>query len=561
MYILKLFLEFIKNYKLTSIIYIIFTILSYPLESIALPQIYSHFFDALRKNSSINIFVKYIVIIIILQIIVYTSNCITVYQESYIVPELNHFIINYIFKNILKKYENSSEELEIAKIITRLSLIPAHLKQFMVDFLVWIFPKIITIILINIYFFYLNWKLGLVSVIILITFYSFNLRNFFSCTPLSNERHTIFENNNQILQDKLSNCVSIYSSGNLINEIKKYNNDVNKYTQKYKENLLCLSNVNIFSSIGMIFVFILLNSFATYLFLKKDLSLTNLIAIFITVIYYIPCMSNINLSMPEVISHYGALLSVDNFIKDIYNTDLVYKNKIEIPLIKINNGNIVINNLNFGYNENEKLFTNFYLTIKNNEKIAIVGPSGNGKSTLIKLIMGYYKISDSTIFIDNKDINNFDLSDLRKQIGYVCQNSKLFDITIFQNIQYGNNATNEDVISLCKKINVDNIFKNLKNGYETKCGIEGNNLSGGQRQIIHILRNILNDNKIIILDEPTTAIDKENTVNVINSIKEMSNNKTIILITHDEHLLSIVNRVITLNSGKIIDDIVMKPAK
>ena len=541
MYIFKLFLEFIKNYKLTSIIYIIFTILSYPLESIALPQIYSHFFDALRKNSSINVFVKYIVIIIILQIIVYASNCITVYQESYIIPEMNHFIINYIFENILKKYENSSEELEIAKIVTRLSLIPAHLKQFMTDFLVWIFPKIITIILINIYFFYLNWKLGLVSVIILVTFYSFNLRNFFSCTHLSNKRHTIFENNNQILQDKLSNCVSIYSSGNLINEIKNYANDVNKYTQKYKENLLCLSNVNIFSSIGMIIVFILLNSFATYLFVKKDLSLTNLIAIFITVIYYIPCMSNINLSMPEIISHYGALLAVDDFIKDIYNTDLVYKNKIEKPLMKINNGNIVINNLNFGYNENEKLFTNFYLTIKNNEKIAIVGPSGNGKSTLIKLIMGYYKISDSTIFIDNKDINNFDLSDLRKQIGYVCQNSKLFDITIFQNIQYGNNATKEDVISLCKKINVDNIFKNLKNGYETNCGIEGNNLSGGQRQIIHILRNILNDNKIIILDEPTTAIDKENTENVINSIKEMSNNKTIILITHDEHLLSIVN--------------------
>jgi ATP-binding cassette subfamily B protein len=265
-------------------------------------------------------------------------------------------------------------------------------------------------------------------------------------------------------------------------------------------------------------------------------------------------MSNINLSMPEIISHYGALLAVDDFIKDIYNVDLSYKNRIEKPLLKINNGNIVINNLNFGYNKNEKIFTNFYLTIKNNEKIAIVGPSGNGKSTLIKLIMGYYKISDSTIFIDNKDINNFNLSDLRKQIGYVCQNSKLFDITIFQNIQYGNNATKQDIISLCKKINVDNIFKNLKNGYETNCGIEGNNLSGGQRQIIHILRNILNDNKIIILDEPTTAIDKENTENIINSIKEMSINKTIILITHDEHLLSIVNRVITLNSGKIIDD-------
>jgi ABC-type multidrug transport system fused ATPase/permease subunit len=554
MYILKLFIEFIKNYKITSIIYILCTILSYPLESILLPQIYSNFFKVLSKQRDINIFIKYLFIIILVQIIVYSSNAITTYQETYIIPEMNHFIINYVFKNILKKYENSSEELEIGKIITRLSIIPDHLKQFMIEFLVWIFPKILTMILINLYFFYLNWKLGLCSTIILIIFYFISLKLFFNCTDSSKKRHDIFEENNQILEDKLSNCVSIYSSGNLNNEIEKYNNDINKYTLKYKENLLCLSNVNIYSSIGMLLIFVLLNIFTTYLYIKKDITLTNLIAVFITIIYYIPCIVNINLSMPELISHIGALISVDDFVKDIYNTEIKNKNNIKKQYLKINNGNIIINNLNFGYNEKDILFNNFYLTIKNNEKIAIIGPSGNGKSTLIKLIMGYYKIPNGMIFIDNKDVNRFDLSDLRKQIGYVSQNSKLFNMSIFENIKYGNDACNEEIINLCKKINVDNIFKNLKDNYNTNVGIEGNNLSGGQRQIIHILRNILNNNKIIILDEPTTAIDKENNLNIINAIKELGKNKTIILITHDEQLLSIVNRVITLNSGKIIDD-------
>ena len=99
-----------------------------------------------------------------------------------------------------------------------------------------------------------------------------------------------------------------------------------------------------------------------------------------------------------------------------------------------------------------------------------------------------------------------------------------------------------------------NSFKNLKNGLETEVGIEGSNLSGGQRQLVHILRCICKKNKIVILDEPTSAIDKDNTVNIIKAIKELSNNCTLILITHDSSLLTYVDRVITLDEGKIIND-------
>ena len=114
--------------------------------------------------------------------------------------------------------------------------------------------------------------------------------------------------------------------------------------------------------------------------------------------------------------------------------------------------------------------------------------------------------------------------------------------------------TREDVINICNKIKVTNIFKNLKDGLDTNVGIEGSNLSGGQRQLVHILRCIAKKNKIVILDEPTSAIDKENTIHIINAIKELSLNSTVILITHDESLLSYVDRIITLDSGRIISD-------
>jgi ABC-type branched-subunit amino acid transport system ATPase component len=389
-------------------------------------------------------------------------------------------------------------------------------------------------------------------------FFFVDYHYFILCSTFSNDRHVLFEKKNQDTQDKLSNSYSIYSTGNLNKEILNYSNNTKIYTDKFKENLFCSLKSTIIKNILIIILFVVLNSFTVYLFMKKELSFTNLIAIFITIIYYIPCIITINTTLPDIIQYYGSLLAVDNFMEELSKINSKNNGKSEFEdeiLLHINKGNIVINNLHFGYNNHNKIFNNFYLTIKDKEKIAIIGPSGNGKSTLIKLIMGYYKIGDDTIYIDGMDINNYKLNDLRKQISYVNQNNKLFNISIIENIQYGNNSTREYIINLCKSINVDNIFKNLKDGFDTIAGIDGNNLSGGQKQIIHILRCICQKNKIVILDEPTSAIDNSNKENIINAIKELSKNSTLILITHDDYILSLVDRYIFLDSGKIIKDI------
>jgi ABC-type multidrug transport system fused ATPase/permease subunit len=556
MYILKIFNSFIKNYKITVILYIIFTILAFPLESIILPQIYSNFFEVLTTKTSPSVFLKYFIYIIVLLSVVNISNCTTTYIESFMIPELNGFIINYIFKNLLKKYENSITDIELGKIITRLSTVPQYLKEFITEFCIWIFPRVLTIILINIYFIFLNFKLGVLSTIILLIFFYFNLKYFLSCAPISTERHLLFEGKNEDTQDRLANSLSIYSNGYLNKEIDSYEKHTENYTSKFKENLWCLTKSTIFSSAGTMFIFITLNSYAVYLFINKQLSFTNLMAIFITIIYYIPCIITINSTLPTLIHYYGSLSAIDTFIADLYNTSInnnIQKEDNEI-IMKINKGNIVINNLNFSYVKDNYLFKNFYLTIKDQEKIAIIGPSGNGKSTLIKLIMGYYKLPSGTIYIDDIDINEYNLNDLRKQISYVNQNSKLFNTSLLKNIQYGNDYTNNEIIELCNKLKVDNVFKNLKEGLSSNVGVEGSKLSGGQRQLVHILRCICKKNKIVILDEPTSAIDKENKQNIIDAIKELSKSSTLIIITHDDTLLELVNRVIKMDSGRIVED-------
>jgi ABC-type multidrug transport system fused ATPase/permease subunit len=225
----------------------------------------------------------------------------------------------------------------------------------------------------------------------------------------------------------------------------------------------------------------------------------------------------------------------------------------------INSGDISIQNLSFAYgsnndNSNNKIFNNFTLNIKSGEKIGILGESGNGKSTLIKLIMGYYPVSNNTIFIDGADINNYNLESIRLQITYINQNTKLFNDTIFNNIKYGNSLSTEYINSLIKQFNLTTVFDNLQDGFNTNVGVNGDKLSGGQKQIIQLLRAFGKKSKIIILDEPTASVDPITKEIIIQIIKYLSVNSTLIIITHDISNLKIVNRIIKISHGKIIED-------
>jgi ABC-type bacteriocin/lantibiotic exporter with double-glycine peptidase domain len=265
-------------------------------------------------------------------------------------------------------------------------------------------------------------------------------------------------------------------------------------------------------------------------------------------IFYVPCLNTIITYLPDYTNHLGIISNIDSFIDNIHSKNLIK------PDIKICSGTIEIKNLNFGYTKNKNIFNNFNLIINSNDKIGLIGPSGNGKSSLVKLLMGYYNVPDNTIFIDNQDINKFNLNSLRKQITYINQNTKLFNKTIFENIKYGNNITNNEIMNVYKKYNLNKIFKNLSNGFDTNVGVNGDSLSGGQKQIVLLLRNYFKTNKICILDEPTAALDNETRETVIKIINDISKNATLIIITHDMNNLELIKRKIKLENGVIISD-------
>jgi len=195
------------------------------------------------------------------------------------------------------------------------------------------------------------------------------------------------------------------------------------------------------------------------------------------------------------------------------------------------------------------------LNVAAGEKIAIVGKIASGKTSLLRIITGLYDPSEGSVKIDKSDITHMHPDDIRNHIGVVMQIPMLFSGTLKENLLMGNpNATDKEMIAAAKLANVDEIASSLSDGYETVLAEGGKELSGGQRQAICIARAFVGDPQIIIMDEPSSAMDSGSEQQLLEKLKDRLVNKTLILITHRGTLLSLVNRVVAFDNGRIVAD-------
>lgn len=225
----------------------------------------------------------------------------------------------------------------------------------------------------------------------------------------------------------------------------------------------------------------------------------------------------------------------------------------EVSLPKFENS-IEIKNLDFSYTNDRKALNNINLTFEKNKKYAIVGESGCGKSTLIKLLMRYYKDYNGDILIDNKDIHKIFSNDLYKNMSMIQQNVFMFDDSIKENIKLFANYSDEEVLSICDRSGLSNLISRLPDGINSLVGENGNKLSGGEKQRIAIARSLINNTKILILDESTSALDNETAYNLESSLLSIDD-LTLIVVTHKliKNILLNYDEIIVMKDGMVIE--------
>ena len=266
-----------------------------------------------------------------------------------------------------------------------------------------------------------------------------------------------------------------------------------------------------------------------------------------------------------IFSSFGPCLALANLPSNLNQTfasgDRILKLMKEKPVVEtIQNGTtfnfdkLEVNHLSFNYPNQEQILNDISLTVNKGEIIGIIGDSGCGKSTLLKLLLRFYNVKDNSIKYNDIDINNIDTSSLLNNVTLVSQSTYLFDDTILNNLKIANqNATLDQIKLACKKASIDQFIESLKDGYNTKVGQLGSNISAGEKQRLGLARAFICNANLILLDEPTSNVDSINEGIILNSIKNECKDKTVILVSHRKSTMAICTRIYKMEDGKIIN--------
>ena len=484
---------------------------------------------------------KYFIIASIVYVVLYI---IYKYKQNNILIKLRLWMKKEIINNIMKtNNENLSNE-NFTKLNNPINRVSTLIYFIYNNFVSNILPNLSILFVIFLYFFYNDFKFGSIflffNIIILLTGY-FIITKMIPHMNNCEFNAVLFESN---IQEILNNFDKIIYRGYYQKESDDLNKEANNVLgihQKYYKKLMYY---NIIINVIVFFAIFILVFYLIHMFCYKKINITIFITFFTILLLY---RDNILHSMQEI-PEYIDFMGRYNYLENIFKSTIIYKDNDELTKIKnLNFDNIKMRNVSFKYSKIMILHNlNLELELNTNNIIGIIGKSGKGKSTIAKLIIKMYKF-EGNIYIDNINLKNIDTNYLRNNIIYVSQNSKLFDKNINQNLFYGcvDKSSINKLDIIMKYPNIRKLFSKLN--FKNKVGAEGSNLSGGERQIINIINGLITPSKILILDEPTNALDIELKRDLIEVIKHFKKyKKCIIIITHDHDIFPIFDKKIQL---------------
>ena len=344
------------------------------------------------------------------------------------------------------------------------------------------------------------------------------------------------------------NIVKAFNKENdVIEEFNKLNEEL--YNSAWKSQFLSGMMMPIMSFIGNL-GYVLISIMGGYLAIKKTievgdiLSFTQYVRNFTQPLSQTAQIANVMQSMAAAAERTFEFLNEDEEVQ-------FAENPVNPSEIK---GEVSFENVHFGYTEDKTIINDFSVEIKQGQKVAIVGPTGAGKTTIVKLLMRFYDINSGTIKIDGKDINDFNRGDLRSIFGMVLQDTWLFNGSIMDNLRYSKlDASDEEVIKAAKLAHVDNFVKTLPDGYNMELNEEANNISQGQKQLLTIARAILADPKILILDEATSSVDTRTEVLIQKAMENLMEGRTSFIIAHRLSTIRDADVILVMKDGDIVE--------
>ena len=245
---------------------------------------------------------------------------------------------------------------------------------------------------------------------------------------------------------------------------------------------------------------------------------------------------------------------VFEFIDEEEETEKTDALLLKKPDLKQHRGDVTFDHVSFGYDPENIIIKDFSAEIKQGQKVAIVGPTGAGKTTIVKLLMRFYELNSGNIYIDGTDITDYSREDLRKLFGMVLQDTWLYSGSIMENIRYGRmDASDKEVRAAAKAANIDHFIRSQPKGYDTPVNEDAENISQGEKQLLTIARAILSDAPVMILDEATSSVDTRTEMLIQKAMGNLMQGRTSFIIAHRLSTIKDADMILVMNHGDIIE--------
>ena len=563
--IINYILEFVKDNKFWIFITTLTTLICNPIEMIVLSDLFTNFTTAitgLEYNNSITILWKIAALSIFIDSVYMVGN----YFDKIYYPMMEKFIrfklIDVIFKNIEVKYEKE----DISNHIIKTLKIPNTVTSFTGRFIYWVVTFVLTTVVILGYILYLNPTIGLFTIFVFAIFFIIYYYILLDTKITSEQRESQEKDLMSNIDDVLSNSISIICTKKINDEKEYLTNKHAIYDNAHENQLWNTSKGGYILSIAITVVLVGYVYFILRMYKKQQVDSRTTIKIIIIILFFVRYIKTASQRSILVIAEYGKLAENESNIKRLLVNSDENGTQTNIPIT----GNIEFKNVSFKYEpavataatsatdaESDttaaKTLDKVSFKINARDRVAVIGTNGSGKSTIIKLLSGFFKPTDGEILFDGVNIRNINREYLRSKLSIVSQKVVLFNRTVLENICYATNTPKDEVVEILDKLKIMNVFKKLPQGLDTMAGSRGENLSGGQRQIIYLLRSYLSNKPITIMDEPTAAVDSFHKKYVIQMINEMSKKTTLIVVTHDSEFAATFPVKIYIEGGKIVN--------
>ena len=533
-----------------------FSFIATPLRQISIPHFYGKIIDAL-KTPNIPQARKFFFILLVIWVVIQGIGLVQTWADLHLWPKFTAYTEERLLYEIMDRYNTHFQELKTGEIITKLIKLPWILDHIQ-DHIQELLMNNLLVIASNLgYLFWHSKWLGGIYLVGMIVFIGLSVKFVKSCGKHKANAEQHYDAAHGLIEDILSNLISVFTSKQTEKEKKRVRSNNQKTVNYQVKRQKCNLRFKTIFSIVNILIFIGLNYTTIKLFSMKKLNLAALTAIFILNFNILNSLLMYYRNAKNFASIRGDFKYINNFLNSLPEYSEKGQKIIHNPIEGIS---IEFKDIEFTIpGTDNKIYDKLSLKIPADQSLVIMGSIGSGKSTFAKLLVGLQEYDDGKILLNGIDSKKLNIDNIRENIIYIPQSPVLFDRTLWENISYGHNGikkteTLEKIYKLLNDIGLTEIRDIFEERMELPVGKKGSNLSGGQRQIVWILRALLGKSKVVILDEPTSALDAKSKELIKKLIMLLTKNRTLIVITHDINLTKGMDRLVVFDEGQIITD-------